>query len=422
MEWMLEHSYLMLLLAGAFGFLMAWGVGANDVANAMGTSVGARALTVKQAVLIAIVFEFCGAYLAGGEVTATIRKGIIDAGAFVDSPEYLVYGMLSALLAAGIWLAIASWYGWPVSTTHSIVGAIVGFAAVGLGSDAIHWGKVGTIVASWVTSPVLAGIISFVLIKSVQRLVLSHDDPFERAKKVVPFYMFLVGFVISMVTLIKGLSHIGLKLSYGQSFLWALLGGAIVMALGIVFLRRIKPDPAADRDFRYSSVERVFAVLMIFTACAMAFAHGSNDVANAIGPLAAINSVITSGGEVGSQSPMPSWILLLGGLGIVFGLALFGTRVMATVGKKITELTPSRGFAAELGAASTVVLASGTGLPISTTHTLVGAILGVGMARGIGSLNMRTIGAIFTSWIVTLPAGALLAILFFYLFKGLFAA
>ncbi|MQX52688.1 inorganic phosphate transporter [Alcanivorax sediminis] len=422
MEWMLEHTYLMLLLAGAFGFLMAWGVGANDVANAMGTSVGAKALTVKQAVIIAIIFEFCGAYLAGGEVTATIRKGIIDAETFSHAPQYLIYGMMSALLAAGIWLMIASWFGWPVSTTHSIVGAIVGFAAVGLGMEAVHWDKVGSIVASWVTSPLLAGFISFALIRSVQKLVLNHDDPFERAKKVVPFYMFLVGFVISMVTMIKGLKHVGLHLTFMQSFLLALVGGAIVMAVGTVFLSRIKPDPEADKDFRFSSVERVFAVLMIFTACAMAFAHGSNDVANAVGPLAAINSVLVSGGQVGAKAAMPSWILLVGAMGIVFGLAIFGARVMATVGKKITELTPSRGFAAELGAATTVVLASGTGLPISTTHTLVGAILGVGMARGIGSLNLRVIGTIFTSWIVTLPAGALLSILFFYFFKGLFGA
>ena len=408
MEWMLEHSYFMLLLAGAFGFLMAWGVGANDVANAMGTSVGAKALTVKQAVIIAIIFEFAGAYLAGGEVTATIRKGIIDADAFSHAPQYLVYGMMSALLAAGIWLMVASWFGWPVSTTHSIVGAIVGFAAVGLGMDAVHWGKVGSIVASWVTSPLLAGIISFALIRSVQRLVLNHDDPFERAKKVVPFYMFLVGFVISMVTMVKGLKHVGLELSFFHSFLWALLGGAVVMALGSFFLSRVEPDPEADKDFRFSSVERVFAVLMIFTACAMAFAHGSNDVANAVGPLAAINSVLASGGEIGAKAEMPSWILLVGAMGIVFGLAIFGARVMATVGKKITELTPSRGFAAELGAATTVVLASSTGLPISTTHTLVGAVLGVGMARGIGSLNLRVISTIFTSWVVTLPAGALL--------------
>ena len=422
MEWMLEHSMLMLLIAGAFGFLMAWGVGANDVANAMGTSVGAGALTVKQAVLIAIIFEFAGAYLAGGEVTATVRKGIVDAGVFNETPHYLVYGMMAALLAAGIWLVVASWAGWPVSTTHSIVGAIVGFAAVGVGVDAVHWNEVGSIVASWVTSPLLAGLISFFLIKSVQRLVLNQDDPFQSAKRVVPFYMFLVGYVMTAVTLTKGLKHIGLDVSFAASLGWSLLGGLAVAAVGALFLRRIKQDPEADRQFRFSSVERIFAVLMIFTACAMAFAHGSNDVANAVGPLAAINSVIASGGQIGEEAAMPSWILLVGAMGIVFGLAILGARVMATVGTKITALTPSRGFAAELGAATPEVLASGTGLPISTTHTLVGAVLGVGMARGIGSLNLRTVGTIFTSWVVTLPAGALLSILFFYFFKGLFGA
>lgn len=422
MEWMLDHSYLMLLLAGCFGFLMAWGVGANDVANAMGTSVGAGALTVKQAVVIAIIFEFCGAYLAGGEVTATVRKGIVDAGVFSETPHYLVYGMLGALLAAGIWLVVASWFGWPVSTTHSIVGAIVGFAAVGVGVDAVHWDKVSSIVASWVVSPLLAGFISFFLIKSVQKLVLSGEDPFQRAKKVVPFYMFLVGYVITAVTLIKGLKHLGLDIGFAASLAWSVLGGLLVSVIGAAILSRIEPDPEADKQFRFSSVERIFAVLMIFTACAMAFAHGSNDVANAVGPLAAINSVLANGGAIGQDATMPSWILLVGAMGIVFGLGILGSRVMATVGTKITALTPSRGFAAELGAATTVVLASGTGLPVSTTQTLVGAVLGVGMARGIGSLNLRVIGTIFTSWVVTLPAGALLAILFFYFFKGLFGA
>ncbi len=330
--------------------------------------------------------------------------------------------MLSALLAAGIWLVVASWFGWPVSTTHSIVGAIVGFAAVGVGMDSVHWDKVGSIVASWVTSPLLAGFISFFLIKSVQRLVLNQDDPFQRAKKVVPFYMFMVGYVMTAVTLVKGLKHIGLDISFAASLGWALIGGLIVAVIGASILSRIQPDPEADKDFRFHSVERIFAVLMIFTACAMAFAHGSNDVANAVGPLAAINSVIASGGQIGEEAAMPSWILLVGAMGIVFGLAILGARVMATVGTKITALTPSRGFAAELGAATTVVLASGTGLPISTTHTLVGAVLGVGMARGIGSLNLRTVGTIFTSWVVTLPAGALLSILFFFFFKGLFGA
>ena len=417
-----QYGDVLVILACLFGFFMAWGVGANDVANAMGTSVGSKAITIKQAIIIAVIFEFLGAWLAGGEVTDTIRKGIIDPSLLIENPQFLVYGMLASLLAAGIWLLIASMKGWPVSTTHSIVGAIVGFAAVGVGMDSVHWDKVGSIVASWVTSPLLAGFISFFLIKSVQRLVLNQDDPFQRAKKVVPFYMFMVGYVMTAVTLVKGLKHIGLDISFAASLGWALIGGLIVAVIGASILSRIQPDPEADKDFRFHSVERIFAVLMIFTACAMAFAHGSNDVANAVGPLAAINSVIASGGQIGEEAAMPSWILLVGAMGIVFGLAILGARVMATVGTKITALTPSRGFAAELGAATTVVLASGTGLPISTTHTLVGAVLGVGMARGIGSLNLRTVGTIFTSWVVTLPAGALLSILFFFFFKGLFGA
>ncbi|MBQ0754503.1 MAG: inorganic phosphate transporter [Gammaproteobacteria bacterium] len=422
MEWMLAHTHTILIIAAMAGFFMAWGVGANDVANAMGTSVGAGALTVKQAVMIAIVFEFAGAYLAGGEVTDTIRKGIIEPSVFVEAPHYLIYTMLASLLAAGIWLLIASASGWPVSTTHSIVGAIVGCVAIGISADAVNWGKVGNIVTSWVTSPLLAGVISFSLIKSVQRLILDTDDPFERAKKYVPFYMFLTGFIMALVTVTKGLKHVGFSFTILENLGIAVTAGTVVALIGAAMLSRIQPDPEADRSFRFSSVEKIFAVLMIFTACAMAFAHGSNDVANAVGPLAAIYSTLQNAGAVASKSAMPHWILLIGGIGIVTGLAFFGARVMATVGKKITELTPSRGFAAELGAGTTVVLASSIGMPISTTHTLVGAILGVGMARGIGSLNLRVIGTIFTSWVVTLPAGALLAILFFYFFKGLFGA
>lgn len=422
MDWLVQHADVILILAALCGFFMAWGVGANDVANAMGTSVGARALTVRQAVLIAIVFEFAGAYLAGGEVTDTIRSGIINPSVFTEVPHYLAYTMLASLLAAGIWLLVASAAGWPVSTTHSIVGAIVGSVAVGIGTDAVNWDKMGSIVSSWVTSPLLAGIISFALIKSVQRLILDTEDPFSRAKRYVPIYMFLTGFVMALVTLTKGLKHIGLNITPGESLALSGVAGLVVAAIGAALLARIKADPTADRRFRFSSVERIFGVLMIFTACAMAFAHGSNDVANAVGPLAAIHGVISSDGSIAAQTAIPPWVLLVGAIGIVTGLATLGGRVMATVGKKITELTPSRGFAAELGAASTVVLASGVGMPISTTHTLVGAVLGVGMARGLGSLNLRVIGNIFTSWVVTLPAGALLSILFFYFFKGLFGA
>jgi PiT family inorganic phosphate transporter len=419
-----QYGHIFLIMACVFGFFMAWGIGANDVANAMGTSVGSRALTIKQAILIAMVFEFLGAYLAGGEVTATIRKGIIDADVMADDPQLMVYGMLSALLAAGTWLMIASLKGWPVSTTHSIVGAIVGFASVGISADAVHWDKVGAIVASWVVSPLMAGTISFALFMSVKRLILDTEDPFGRAKRYIPVYMWMVGFMISMVTLLKGLKHVGLDLDLGLGSQFAnaipvsAVIGLLVAGFGALLLRNIKEVP--DEMNRFGSVERVFAVLMVFTACSMAFAHGSNDVANAVGPLAAIAGTIQSGGEIAAKSVMPWWILLIGAVGIVAGLATYGWRVIATVGRKITELTPSRGFAAELGAAGTVVIASATGLPISTTHTLVGAVLGVGFARGIAALNLRTIGAIFMSWIITLPAGAGLAILFFFLFKGIF--
>lgn len=417
-----QHGTLLLGMAIVFGFFMAWGVGANDVANAMGTSVGAQAITIKQAILIAMVFEFAGAYLAGGEVTSTIRKGIIDVetAGFAESPELLVYGMLSSLLAAGIWLLVASNFGWPVSTTHSIIGAIVGFAMVGISVDAVMWSQVVSIVASWVVSPLISGILAFMLFRSVQRLVLNTEDPFANAKKYVPFYIFLVGFVIAMVTLVKGLSHVGLEFTFLQSAQLAIVFGLFVMGIGVLMLRRIKEVEGENRDFHFASVERVFGVLMIFTACSMAFAHGSNDVANAIGPLAAINSIIVSGGVFDTTSALPAWILLLGAAGIVVGLATLGYKVIITIGKNITELTPSRGFAAELAAASTVVMASATGIPVSTTHTLVGAVLGVGMARGIGALNLSVVSRIFISWVITLPVGAGLSIVIFFIFRGIF--
>lgn len=415
-----QYGEVFIILACLFGFFMAWGVGANDVANAMGTSVGSKAITIKQAILIAVVFEFLGAWLAGGEVTATIRGGMLDPELLEANPQLLVYGMLSALLAAAIWLLIASARGWPVSTTHSIVGAIVGFGSVGLGVDAVAWGKVGQIASSWLISPLLAGSIAYVLFKSVHHLIFENSDPLAAAKRYVPGYVFLVGFIVSMVTLTKGLSHVGLNLSFSQSLLLSIALGIVIMGLGIVMQRRIKFEQSASDHFGYANVERVFGVLMIFTACAMAFAHGSNDVANAVGPLAAVISVVRSDGVIDSAALVPWWVLVLGGAGIVVGLVTYGHRVIATVGTGITELTPSRGFAATLAAATTVVLASGTGLPISTTHTLVGAVLGVGLARGMAALNLRVIGTIAISWLITLPAGAGLAILFFFMFKGMF--
>ncbi|MEL0628394.1 inorganic phosphate transporter [Psychromonas aquatilis] len=415
------YGSTLILFAGIVGFLMAWGIGANDVANAMGTSVGSKALTIKQAIIIAMIFEFTGAYLAGGEVTSTIRKGIIDASYFIDQPELLVYGMTAALLAAGLWLIIASYYGWPVSTTHSIVGAIVGFSAVGVGVDSVTWSKVVGIVGSWVVTPLISGVIAYMIFMSSQKLIFNTKDPIKNAKRYVPFYMFLAGFILSLVTITKGLKHVGLHFSTVEAAILAVLIGIIVAVIGKIFINRVKIDPEADKEMHFSNVEKIFAVLMVITACAMAFAHGSNDVANAIGPLAAVVNIVHNDGQISAQAALAWWILPLGGIGIVLGLAIFGKRVMATIGQGITHLTPSRGFAAELAAASTVVIASGTGLPISTTQTLVGAVLGVGMARGIAALNLGVIRNIVISWVITLPIGATLAIIFFYMLKAIFS-
>ncbi len=414
-----DQNNIYILLAAAFGLFMAWGIGANDVANAMATSVGSKAITVKQAIIIAAIFEFAGAYLAGGEVTKTIRKGIVDQEVFAGNPDLLIWGMLASLLAAGTWLLIASSKGWPVSTTHSIVGAVIGFAAVGVSVDAVHWDKVSDIVLSWVITPLFAGALAFAVFTSIQKLIMDTDNPFKNALKYGPIYLFLVGFIIAMVTIKKGLKHVGLELSEGTGLLIAVGVGVLIAIIGAILIRRIKFKKKDDKDFGYTNVEKIFAILMIFTASAMAFAHGSNDVANAVGPMAAVISAAQSG-TVMAKSALPGWVLLLGGVGIITGLATFGYKVMMTVGKNITELTPSRGFSAEIAAASTVVLASYTGAPISTTQTLVGAVLGVGLARGIAAIDLRVVGNIFMSWMITLPAGAILSILFFYMLKGIF--
>ena len=421
MEIIAQYGSTLIMLAVVFGLFMAWGIGANDVANALGTSVGSGAITIKTAIIVAAIFEFAGAALAGGSVTRTIRKGIIDPSAIVDRPEILVYGMLAALLAAGCWLAVASAKGWPVSTTHSIVGAIVGFAVAGIGVEAVAWGKISQIVASWVVSPLLGGGFAFLLMMSIQKLIFNAERPFSQAVKWGPYYIFLVGFVISLITLFKGLKHLNVDLSITASFL---IAGAIGMAVAIIgknAINRVQIDENADRDFHFASVERVFAPLIVFTACAMAFAHGSNDVANGIGPLAAVYGLVKSGGEVTQNLPMPFWILALGGVGIVVGLATYGYRVMQTIGGKITALTPTSGFCATVAAAITVVFASRTGMPVSTTHIAVGAVMGVGLARGFAALDLQVIGRIFASWIVTLPAGAILAAAFFFMLKGIFA-
>ncbi len=420
MDILIASGSTLIIMAALVGFFMAWGIGANDVANAMGTSVGSKALTIKQAIIIAMIFEFAGAYLAGGEVTSTIRKGIIDASYFVDSPELLVFGMISALFAAATWLLVASVLGWPVSTTHSIVGAIIGFAAIGVSPDTVAWGKVGGIVGSWVVTPLISGVIAFAIFNSAQKLIFDTENPLKQAKRYVPFYMFLAGFVLALVTIKKGLKHIGLDIGSTEGYIYAIIVALVVAVIGKIFISRLKFDEKAAKKTHYANVEKVFAILMIVTACCMAFAHGSNDVANAIGPLAAVESIISNEGQIAKKAAIAWWILPLGGFGIVAGLALFGHKVIATIGNGITHLTPSRGFAAELAAACTVVIASGTGLPISTTQTLVGAVLGVGMARGIAAINLGVVRNIVISWVITLPIGAGLSIIFFWILKASF--
>ncbi|MEA3410785.1 MAG: inorganic phosphate transporter [Pseudomonadota bacterium] len=420
MEIIAQYSTVFLTLAIVFGLYMTWGIGANDVANAMGTSVGSGGITVKQAIIIAAIFEFAGAFIAGGNVTKTIRKGIIDPQMIAGTPEILVYGMLAALLAAAIWLMLASWNGWPVSTTHSIIGGLVGFALVGISVDAVNWGKITQIVVSWVVSPLLGGFFGYILMISVQRLIMRTDDPVRQARKWGPFYVFLVGWIVCLVTMFKGLKHLNLDLSPIESIIAATILGVIIAFIGKMMIDKVSVEESADRDVQFAMVEKIFVPMMVFTACAMAFAHGSNDVANGIGPLAAVIALVQSGGEVSQQAEMPLWVLMLGGVGIVLGLATLGYRVMRTIGTRITQLTPSRGYCATLAAATTVVLASKTGLPVSTTHIAVGAVMGVGMTRGLGALDLRVIRDIVISWIITVPAGAVLAMLFFFTLKGIF--
>ncbi len=419
MELALAGGMTLLIIAAIVGLYMAWAIGANDVANAMGTSVGSGTLTFKQAVIVAAIFEFAGAVIAGSSVSGTIRKGIVDPSSFAAAPEHLVYGMIASLLAAAVWLNVASRKGWPVSTTHSIVGAIVGFSVVSAGMDAVKWGKVGTIVASWVVSPVLSGCTAFALFSLLRKYVIAVKNPIERTKAVAPYLVFLTTMIIALVTLWKGLKHLKLNLNSTETAAIAIGVSVFAAIICKLLIRRIESDPNEEEESRYKRMERIFGILQLYTACAVAFAHGSNDVANAVGPMAAVYSTIKAG-AVTAKSTVPLWMLVIGAGGIVIGLATYGYKVMETVGKKITHLTPSRGYSAEFAAAITIVIASQAGLPISTTHTLVGAVLGVGLARGIAATNVSVVGQIALSWIITLPAGAGLAILFYFGFTVIF--
>lgn len=468
--------YISILLAG---FYLAWNIGANDVANAMGTSVGSGALTLRQAVLIAAVLEFSGAFFFGSHVSKTMQSGIINVNLFSHEPLYLVYGMLAALISAGVWLQIASYYGWPVSTTHSIVGAIVGFGIAVGGMEAIQWKEVGFIVSSWILSPILGGILAYYIFGIIRKQIFYTQNPVEATKKWVPIFNFFIFLILATILVSEGLHNVGVHLSFIEKSLLILLSGCLAYVISRAIVKKIIPSAKPEKQSivynpevylslekakkhlnkvqaqatgevqyaasllveeidvlskqvehkqefdsshsEYAKVENIFGFLQIISACMMAFAHGANDVANAIGPLSAAVTILKTG-HVALQSQIPTWALALGGVGIVIGLATWGWRVIETIGKKITELSPTRGFAAEFGAALTIVLASRMGLPISTTHTLVGAVLGVGFARGFGAVNLTTTRDIVISWVVTVPLGAFLSIFFYYFLKGAFTS
>lgn len=413
----LENTQILLIMACMLGFFMAWGIGANDVANAMGTAVGSRTLTVIQALWIAAIFETLGATLVGGEVTQTIRSDIINPQLLATAPQVFIYGMLAALAAAGSWLLVASHFGWPVSTTHSVVGAVIGFSVFAVGPEVVDWRVVGAVVATWMVSPLIAGIFAYLIFRSIQQWILNHEQPFVQAKRCLPIYLFFLVMIFGFITFYKGLAHLHWHFSNEAILLWVVGISFLFMLVSMVLLARINIAVGTSNCIQHGAVERSFGIFMVFLACAMAFAHGSNDVANAMGPLFAVVSMVQTHGHLAVTQATPLWILLLGSAGIVLGLATYGYRVMATVGKNITELTPSRGFAASFATASTVVVASGIGIPISTTQTLVGAIMGVGLARGIVAINLQVVRDIFVAWVVTLPAGAVLAMGYFYLFR-----
>ena len=479
------ETLIILALASVFGLYMAWSIGANDVANAMGTSVGSGALTLRRAVLIAAILEFSGAYLVGGHVTETVRKGIVELGA-IPNTKLLMFGMLAALLASAVWLQIATFYGWPVSTTHSIVGSIVGFGIVVAGMDAVRWGGVLSIVSSWVLSPVASGIAAYAIFVFIKRMIFNSPNPVRAMRRLAPVLIFVVFLVLSLVTALKGLKNLNLDMNLFEAVFAAVVIAAVAAFIGNEMIGRMRaPDDPGDEEVKiaeralsaqaalpallrairnlqaartkapglvqsdlksaeemlqsaqydleelgaqrkttfreksYLFVERVFKHLQILSACAVAFAHGANDVANAIGPLAAVWEIATTG-EISATVPVHPILLAVGGLGIVIGLATWGWRIIETLGRKITELTPTRGFSAEFGAACTILVASRMGMPISTTHCLVGAVMGVGLARGIASLNLRMLSTIFFSWIITIPVAAVLATVFYFVLLAVF--
>lgn len=409
----MDHFSIFLVLAITFCLLMTWGVGANDLANVMSTTMGSKAVTAKQGILIAIVFEFLGAFFGGTGVTETMRDGIINTSALLDRPEVLIQGMLSVLVACTIWMNLASYFGFPVSITNALVGSMVGFGAVVLGRDAVHWGEVSHIALGWITSPLIAGITAYFLFYTIQQFIFIKPDPLQSAKRIVPCYLFLVGCILSFITVFKGLRHFHVHLNGVQNFSVVIITSILIMLVGIIVMKNMPKKVHLRRRDRFIQVEKYFAVLMAMTACAMVFAHGANDVALAVGPLSVVHSLVVHSYQSIQATGYPSWIILLGCFGVVCGFLMYGRKVIETVGSSITALTPSRAFAATLAAATTVVVSTSLGIPVSATQTLVGAVFGVGLARGIGALNLIVIRNIFMSWVLTLPAASLLTIIIY---------
>ncbi len=470
---------LTIILVLLIGFYMLWNIGANDVANAIGTSVGSGAITLKRAILIAAVLEFSGAFLLGGNVSETIQHGIVDPSMFQHDTRLFILGMISALLSTALWLQLATYFRWPVSTTHSIVGALLGFGTIALGAQAIKWPIVGTIALSWLISPTISAIMAFCIFGMIQKRILFAFNPVKETKKIAPFLVFTILFIFIQTTFWGGNENLKIHLPFYLVFSLALTAGGLGALICFLATRRILPSIQMTKSIgakqehqlfclskaqkhlkraklaatsplsteldqlshsvcsmidkiksqtvlddkisdEYSAVEKIFGYLQLISACMVAFGHGANDVANAVGPVSAVIEILRSPMNLMNPTQIPPWLLMFGGAGIVVGLATYGWRVIDTIGHKITQLTPTRGFSAEFAASITILIASKIGMPISTTHSIVGAVLGVGLARGISALNFPLIKGILMSWIITIPCSALLAMIFFFCFKLIF--
>ena len=410
----------LLIIAIVSGFIMACSIGANDVANAMGTTVGSKALTVSQAIFLAAVFEALGAFLAGGQVTNTIRDGVIDSRLYDQNLYLLAIGMLSSLWASGTWLVLATLRGWPVSTTHTIIGSVLGFALISVGTQGIRWNLVGVVVSSWVVAPLVSAIISFSLFKLILRCTYRTSQPERNVLIFVPIIVFLSQYLIVLMIMNKGLKPLGLKIHDVWQHVSSFLIGLVSLSFSVRYLsKEFKKIKGQDHHNVFVMLEKVFAILSIFSAAVLAFAHGSNDVANAIGPLATIVDVIHYG-SIDVSRKLPIWVVFLGASGVVVGLAVYGYRIMETVGKKITYLSPSRSFTAQLTTGLMVLASSALGYPVSTTQILVGAVVGVGVAGGLSALNLRVIRDIVLSWLVTIPVGIILAMIYYFIFTRIF--